>query len=233
VLVPESTWGPLRPLTDLDGENSLSTWFSVTQLFVVGAVLMIAAVVNQRSYLLASRALVAAGLVFIALSIDEEAQIHENLTYTAKHFGAHQLPFVGQWNAWIVAYAALGLLATVLAAKHLMALWKHFRPVAVVGGAGALIYVIGAVGFEIASFPFRGSVATRNLQLLAQTIEEFLEMLGVSVILYAALTLTSRVSMAGEADTSHARTSGVARHAADSQRSPDALASAWHRRAAR
>ena len=57
-------------------------------------------------------------MVFIALSIDEEAQLHENLTYTARYFGVQQLPFVGRWSAWIVAYAAVGLLAIAPAAKY-------------------------------------------------------------------------------------------------------------------
>ena len=61
VLLPDSTWGPLRPLTDLDGENSLATWFSVTQLFIVGATFVVAAFINQRAHLLPRRALVAAG----------------------------------------------------------------------------------------------------------------------------------------------------------------------------
>ena len=96
-----------------------------------------------------------------------------------------------------------------------MALWKHFRPVAVVGGAGALLYVVGAVGFEIASFPFRDSAATYDLQLMAQTIEEFLEMLGVTVILYAALTLTGWVSTQCQADIVRATTSKAPLQAAN------------------
>lgn len=194
ILWPGLTWGPLRPLSDLDGENSLSTWFSVVQLFIVGALLIFAALNNQRKHQLSSVAITIAGLLFIGLSIDEEAQLHENLGYTARTLGLDELPFVGRWMAWIWAYAAIGILALGFAAKHLIALWTHFRPVAVVGLAGALIYVIGAVGFEIVSFPFRGSEDTRTFQRVAQTIEEFLEMLGVSVIFYATLDLASRLS---------------------------------------
>jgi hypothetical protein len=194
ILWPELTWGPFRPLSDLDGENSLSTWFSVVQLFFVGALLIFAALNNQRKHQLSNVALTIAGLVLIVLSIDEEAQLHENLGYTARSFGLDELPLVGRWMAWIWAYAAIGILALGFAAKHLIALWTHFRPAAVIGLAGAMIYLIGAIGFEIVSFPFRGSEDTRTMQNIAQTIEEFLEMLGVSVVLYATLNLASRLS---------------------------------------
>jgi hypothetical protein len=194
ILWPGHSWGPLRPLSDLDGENSLSTWFSVVQLFVVGALLLFAALNNQRKHQLSSVGIAIAGLVFIGLSIDEEAQLHENLTYQSKRLGMDEVAGIGQWGAWIYAYAALGILAAAFGAKYLTALWRHFRQVTIVGLAGASLYVIGGAGFEIVSFPFRGSETTRTMQLLAQTIEEFLEMLGVSVILYAALLLASRLS---------------------------------------
>src|SRR5688572_13290926 len=194
IVSPGSCWCPLRPLSNLDGENSLATWFSVVQLFCVGAVLIFAALNNQRTHELSSVALIIAGLLFVGLWIDEEAELHENLDYMARHFGLHEWAFVGRWSAWMVAYAVLGLLALALGARHLVALWRNFRPVAVIGLAGSILYMIGAVGFEIVSFPFRGSAATEALQLQAQAIEEFLEMLGVSVILYAALALASRLS---------------------------------------
>ncbi|MEX2124579.1 MAG: hypothetical protein WD795_11865 [Woeseia sp.] len=186
----------MRPLFDLDSEKSLSTWFSAIQLFAVGALLFLAAMNNGQKEYLSNFALTVAGLVFIWLSADEDVQLHENLTYMARHFGLSRISFVGEWGAWIIAYAALGLLGVALGAKHLNALWRHFNSVAVVGLAGAVTYVIGAVGFEIASFPLRNSEATLTLNLIAVAFEEFFEMVGISIILYATLILANRLSTA-------------------------------------
>lgn len=194
ILQPGLPWGPLRPLFNLNYEKSLSTWFSVIQLFSVGALLFLAAMNNRQKEYLSNFTVTVAGLIFILLSADEAAQLHENLGYTLKRFGLHRLSFVGQWGAWIIAYVALGLLGLALGAKHLYALWRHFRSVAVVGLVGAVTYVIGAVGFEIVSFPFRNSDATLTLNVIAVTFEEFFEMVGVSIILYATLILANRLS---------------------------------------
>ena len=191
---PGLTWGPFRPLFNLDKENSLPTWFSVVQLFAVGVLLLLTTVNNRQQDYLSNVALTIAGLLFIGLSADEGAQLHENLTYVARDLGFSQLSFVGEYGAWIIVYAVLGITGLSLGAKHLVSLWRHFRPVAVLGLAGLVTYVIGAVGFEIASFPFRDSEDTLTLNLIAVVFEELFEMVGVSIILYATLVLANRLS---------------------------------------
>lgn len=194
ILFPERSWGPLRPFFDLDGEKSIPTWFSTIQLFAVGALLFLAAANNRQDFYLASAGLYIAGSVFIFLSADEAVQIHENLTYMSRRVGLNEVSFIGQWGAWIVVYAVLGLMGLVLGARHLRALWRHFRPIAVAGLVGASIFFLGAVGFEIASFSFRDTEETRTIALSAVAVEEFLEMLGVTIILYATLDLANRLS---------------------------------------
>lgn len=195
IVAPDLSWGVFRGLFDLDDERSLTTWFSVIQLFVIGAVLLLAAANNRRQQDLSNFALIAAGLLFIWLSADEGSQLHERLTYMARHFGLSELSFVGEYGAWIVAYAVLGSIAVALGIRHIGAVWRHFRPVAVTGFGGFTMFLVGAVGFEMASFPFRESDET--LTQVAVTIEEFLEMAGASVVLYASLILASRVSTVG------------------------------------
>lgn len=100
----------------------------------------------------------------------------------------------GKWGAFIALYLVLGLLGIALGAKHLIALWRHFKSVANTGLLGATVYVIGAAGFEIASFPLRDSEETLTLKLITVVLEEFLEMVGITIILYATLILANRLS---------------------------------------
>jgi hypothetical protein len=196
IWLPDLTWGPFRPIFNLDKENSLPTWFSVVQLFTVGAVLLLAVANNRQEDYLSNFALTIAGLLFIALSADEGSQLHENLTYVARDLGLSQISFVGEYGAWIIVYAVLGIVGVFLGAKHLGSLWRNFKPVAVLGLVGSVTYVMGAVGFEIASFPFRDSEDTLTFNLIAVVFEEFFEMVGVSIILYATLVLANRLSAA-------------------------------------
>lgn len=199
ILHADLRWGPLRPLFNLDGENSLPTWMSVIQLFAVATLLFLAAANNRQQVHVPNAILLIAGLVFVWLSADEQAQLHENLTYQSRRLGMDEFAAIGPWGAWIYAYAALGVLGLALCWKYVRALWRHFRPVAVVGLAGAAVYIAGAAGFEAASFPIRESADTHSIHLVMIAFEELLEMIGVSVILYAALTLANRLSVPSHA----------------------------------
>ena len=199
ILFVDEQWGPLRPLFNLDGENSLPTWTSVIKLFAVGALLLLAARNNWQQEHVSNAALVIAAVIFIYLSADEQAQLHENLTYQSRRIGLADIAAIGPWGAWIYAYAALGLIGLALCWKHMHALWRHFRQVAAAGLAGAAMYFAGAVGFEIASFPFRQLADTHTIHLIMITLEELLEMLGVSIILYATLALANRLSVRPQA----------------------------------
>jgi hypothetical protein len=200
ILAPERAWGPLRPFFNLDNEQSLPTWFSVLQLFCVGALLLLVARTGAPDRGLSRTTLTIAGLLFIGLSADEGIQIHENLTYQSRATPLADIAFIGQWSAWIVAYGLLGLLGLVLARKPLLALWRNFRTVAVAGFAGAAMFVLGGVGFEIAGYPFREAAEDERLEQIMTAFEEFFEMLGVSVMLYATLLFTDSLSAVGRSE---------------------------------
>ena len=73
-------------------------------------------------------------------------------------------------------------------------MWQHFKPEAGVAAVGAAVYVGGAVGLEVVSYLLLASGVPADLYLLEVAVEEFLEMAGVSVILYAVLRFASRVT---------------------------------------
>ncbi|MBA3231981.1 MAG: hypothetical protein H0T05_04105 [Acidobacteria bacterium] len=91
-------------------------------------------------------------------------------------------------------YAVLGLLILAAILRPLRTLWIHRPREARIGLAGAGVFVAGAVVLEIISYLyFRADLTSVNYKLLVAG-EEFLEMAGVSIILYGSLLLAHSVS---------------------------------------
>lgn len=127
ILYPTIAWGPFRQLFNLDLEVTIPAWFSSIQLFMVGVLLLAASQSNQQRKHLSSRFIFFAGIVFIFLSADEAATIHENLTRIALKLDLRWLLFKGGPGAWITVYLLLGLILLLVLRHHLLALWKHYR----------------------------------------------------------------------------------------------------------
>ncbi len=188
--------GTVRALFDLSGDLSIPAWFSSVQLFVIGGVLLVASRNNQWEQHLPSSFLAAGGLVFFFLSVDEGAAIHERITHAARSWELDWLLFKGGHGAWITVYSVIALFIAFIAGRHFRMAWRHFQHEILVGLYGAVMLVAGAVGFEIVSYLFLRSGSTPRLYKAEVVCEEFLEMSGVSVILYAALLLVTAVSSA-------------------------------------
>lgn len=191
--------GTVRALFDLSGDLSIPAWFSSVQLFVVGGVLLVASRNNRREQHLPSWFLVAGSLVFFFLSVDEGAAIHERITGAARSWELNWLLFKGGQGAWIAVYASIAVLVALSSARYFGMAWRHFRRETLIGFYGAAMLVIGAVGFEIISYLFLRSGSTPRLYKAEVVCEEFLEMSGVSVILYAALLLAITISSSSPA----------------------------------
>ena len=176
--------GPLRPWLDLGADTSVPAWFSSIQLFLVGAVLLVAALNNGRPDVVRPSFLAAAGLAFVFLSADESARIHEKITEVARAGQLNWLLIHGTHGAWIMVYLVAGALLLAAGRRSLLALWRHLRHEMQVAAAGALVFVAGGVGVELIGFYL---VPGSTPYKVATAVEEFLEMAGVSVMLYAAL----------------------------------------------
>lgn len=196
VIWPDAPVSFLRFLLDLDEEVALGTWFATVQLFVVGGVLLFATWANKRDSSL-NTVLLLGGLLFIYLSADEGAGIHERITLAMLHHGVDILvPFPGEHGAWILVYSALA--APILCVfgfylyNPLREIWHRFRWESIVFLGGFATIVVGAVGFEIVSYLFLRSDSSPDfLYQLEVAVEELLEMAGASVILYAALEMSA------------------------------------------
>lgn len=192
---PGVPWDTFRLLFDLDNEVAVTTWFSTVQLFFIGAVLLITARTNKEKDRALSATLALGGLLFVFLSADEGGGIHERISLVIADRELDALLFPGNHGGWISVYAVLASIFLLGAGIYLWRpvqwIWRRFtRECLIILGGFGMIFV-GAVGFEIISYFFLRSGSTTELYHLEVTIEEFLEMAGASVLLYATLEMAA------------------------------------------
>jgi hypothetical protein len=167
---------------NVDEESNLPTWFSSMNLLFAAAILGAIAVAKRRQNDPFAAHWAVLGLVFLGLSIDEAAVIHEisidPLRDAFRLDGALKL-------AWVIpgAIFALGFAAFML--RFLSSLPSGTRDAFI--GAGAL-FVAGSIGVEMVSALWLSAHGEENLTYNAiVTVEESFEMLGVVAFIGALL----------------------------------------------
>jgi hypothetical protein len=170
---------------DLDDEASFGTWFNAFILLLAGVLLFAQARAVRAAGEPRSLWWRLLGIGFVILSIDEIAQMHE---------AANALMEGGQWwRAGAVLAGVVGLAYLPFLARLPLRTCNLFLL------AGAL-YVGGAVGVEWATYSYEEAHELDTLAYnLWNTVEEGLEIVGVSLFVYA---LASHMAGAGarEAD---------------------------------
>lgn len=172
----------LVPLFDFDSEKNVPTFFSAVALLSASALLVTIAKLSRNSGVEYALWLVLA-VIFLFLSIDEISSLHEKLIKPLRSLLGTSGVF---YFAWIIPYAsALGLLAIVYL-RFLLRLPRETRNLFLLSAG---IFVFGAIGFEMIGGWYFESIGPDNLTYqLITTCEEFLEMLGVAIFIYALLS---------------------------------------------
>jgi hypothetical protein len=191
VLVSDINWGPIKLFVDLDREQSIPTWFSTVQLFTIAILLLLHARLSKqlRPYLILY------GLGFMFLSLDEAAVIHEKIIDSATRLQWNWLlwlTFNGSNEAWMIPYVMIGLIVLLFSYRFFLLLWHDFRREAVLVVVGLTIFIIGGIVLELVAFHFEDA-PTEKPYVWSVAGEEFLEMAGISVVLYGTLLLGTRI----------------------------------------
>lgn len=182
-----SPWGRLRNFVDLDAESSLPTWYASMQWFCAAGLFGLLAFYAWRRHLRGGLHVGLLGLAFLAFSIDEIVQLHEWLgeesdvllpgaTRSATAFSA-----TGIWP-FVVGIPVLALLAFILLRMRLLFVPRARRALRLLI-TGIVIMFTGALMVELAANLVEAPDSGAGLlQVMA---EEFLEMLGVSFIVWS------------------------------------------------
>ena len=172
-------------LVDLNGEANLPTWYSVIQLACVAALAGLFAVRNVRPVRIGSWSLLLLPLFFLALSVDELAQIHEWVGFKSDALlpGHDRLntifPYTGIWMLLFGIPFVAGFFGIIFMLRRYLNTVPGVLPKFLLGFA---IFAIGATLIEILSnYVIYGSF----WYYMEATCEEGCEMLGVTIILWA------------------------------------------------
>lgn len=181
----------ISPMLDLDGEANLPTWYSSMQLLLVAGLLAIFVVNRVDKKDRQSWSLLLWPLIFIFLALDEILGLHEWLGMASDVLlpgGSRRntiWAYTGVWMFLLGIPFLLMMLALLASSK------KYLRDQPAVSKkllVGLVVFVGAACGIEI----FSNFVShTGKLYVLEVFFEELGEMLGETILVWAAYELLS------------------------------------------
>jgi len=175
------------PLFETAAEANIISWFSSLLLLIAGALLLLIARVETHSADTYARHWKILAWVFFFLSMDETASLHEELIVPLRNAIGTSGIF---YFAWVIVAIPLLMLFGLFFLRFLLNLP---RKTAIQLGVAGVIFVTGAVGFEMLGGIFHGASGIYRALVV---VKETLENLGaglfiVSLLIYAKFTLGS------------------------------------------
>jgi len=172
----------LVALFDLDAEGNVPTWFSTVQLLACSVLLGLIGSVKHRRREPFARHWLVLSAIFLYMSADEASVIHELLNPVIR--SALHVPPVFYY-AWVVGGAVAVLVVGLVYLRFVWSLPARTRRLVIIAGS---IYVAGALGMDVPEglYAFRHGMETFPYALMT-TVEEVMEMAGLTVFLYALL----------------------------------------------
>lgn len=191
IFAPSVKWGPIKLFVDVDREVAIPTWFSTVQLFAIAILFLLHARTTKqlRAYFI----LFALGFMF--LSMDEAAAIHEKIIDSVKRVEWQWLlvlTFNGSHKAWMIPYLVIGVVVLMFSYRFPLFLWRRARRESIFFAIGTAVFCVGGIGLELLAFYFEDA-PTDTPYAWAIAGEEFLEMAGMTIVLYATLLLGIRI----------------------------------------
>lgn len=183
----------------LNFEMNPPTWWSAAQLLVIALVFFVIAARPFRTHPLVRPiriAMLAAGVLFTYISADEAGVIHERVSLALKygHGRWWYLPNTYGFPWWAFLWAAV-IGALVLVAIYLPKMWKLWRRETILLIVGLIVMIMGGAVIEIvAEVIFKVKDLTTAFYI-ETGIEEWMEMVGASIVLFGAAIMLARVAL--------------------------------------
>lgn len=174
----------LGALFDTNGEQNFASWYSSSLLLVCALLLAGIGFARRARHAPYARHWLLLGAIFAVLSLDETATIHEIVGDAVGNKLVGAIP-----TAWTAPGALFAGVVGVVYRRFLLSLPPATRVLLLVSGA---VYVLGAVGMETMGLLYIIEFGKRAGALpLIRHLEEFLEMLGLTLFVYSLLAYTA------------------------------------------
>jgi len=173
----------LVPLFDLGTDSSIPTWYASFTLLICTILLGIIALAKKDARDPFTRHWQGLAFVFLYLSIDEVARIHEVIGDTLGRFTGETHGLL--YFTWVIYGMAFVLLLIPPYIKFLRHLPHQTTKLFVSAG---IVYLGGALGMEMVNARHADLYGFKNLAYQLMTaFEEFLEMTGIAIFIYALM----------------------------------------------
>lgn len=186
----------LLTLMSVNRETSLPSWFSSKILFVAALLLGFLYLSTRRTRSPGSRMWLGLSIIFLYLSVDEALFLHERVAGVfSRAFGLSGILYY----AWVLPFSLLVLVFLVFYAPFFLRLQGRTRNLIALAGT---LYLGGALGAEMIAALMDQSGNRETLAFIGIfTLEEWLEMTGISVFIFALLDYAARYLPPRQADT--------------------------------
>lgn len=174
-----ATSGGVMGLFNLNQETSIPTWFSQS-LLLMTTVFLIAVSRKVKEYRKHWSTL---GVIFLYLSIDEGASMHELTVAPLRQLLNVEAGIF--YYSWVLLFGFLAIVIGLFYVRFLLHLPRKTRLIFIIA---AILFLAGGIGMEMVG----GSLAAKAgesgvMYSLVVAIEEYLEMSGVILFLYGLL----------------------------------------------
>ena len=170
-------------LFNLDEEHNIPTLFSGSTMLLCSVLMFIISAARKRQGERDFLHWTGLAIIFVFLSADETLALHENIIRPLRNT-LHTSGFL--YFAWVIPYGILTLALFIIYLKFLISLPPRIRILFIAAG---IIYVTGALGFEILGGYLRGMYEADNIRYAVLTMfEESLEMTGILIFIYALMS---------------------------------------------
>lgn len=178
-------WAKLHVFLDLDHEGNLPAWYSSMQWAAVSGLMVFSGAQKRRLGKAAGLPLLLLGALFLFFSMDEVAQVHENLTEGIN--GKFLKEYAINMYYWLIL---LGLPVFVVLWRFGMTIRSAFER-----APGSLkFYLLGVTIFAAGAFVTEPALYIIGLTKIPPgliLLEEAMEMLGVTFLLWSGFLLAA------------------------------------------
>jgi hypothetical protein len=175
------------PKFNLNDEQNIPTYFSTILLFISGVLLACIAITCKKEENVDILYWKSLSIIFLLLSIDELASIHERVADIMEKFISASGFF---YFAWVLPAIIFILLLSFCYIKFFLRLDKRTKVFFLLSGS---IFIAGALGLEIYAGYILENISEMDFRCeMIAILEEACEMIGVTIFIYALLDYLHR-----------------------------------------